>query len=58
LSILLPVLGLAASYYLDLPAGPASVALLAASVPVAAISNLGAVRDNGPGRPQPPPTER
>jgi ABC-type Mn2+/Zn2+ transport system permease subunit len=37
LGIVLPVLGLAASFYLDLPAGPTAVALLAASVPFAAI---------------------
>ena len=34
----LPCLGLAASFYLDLPAGPAAVALLAAGVPLAAIA--------------------
>jgi zinc transport system permease protein len=44
LSIGLPSLGLAVSFYLDLPAGPASVALLAASVPLAAIGNLAARR--------------
>jgi ABC-type Mn2+/Zn2+ transport system permease subunit len=38
LGILLPSLGLAASFYLDLPAGPAAVALLAAGVPIAAIA--------------------
>jgi ABC-type Mn2+/Zn2+ transport system permease subunit len=42
LSISLPSLGLAASFYLDLPAGPASVALLATGVPLAAIANLAA----------------
>jgi len=34
----LSCLGLAASFYLDLPAGPAAVALLAAGVPLAAIA--------------------
>jgi len=38
LSITIPSLALAASFYLDLPAGPASVALLALSVPVAAMT--------------------
>jgi manganese/iron transport system permease protein len=38
LGMLLPCLGLVASFYLDLPAGPAAVALLAASVPLAAIA--------------------
>ena len=36
LGAVLPCLGLAMSFYFDLPAGPASVALLAISVPVAA----------------------
>ncbi|HEY7449684.1 MAG TPA: metal ABC transporter permease [Vicinamibacterales bacterium] len=36
LGTLLACLGLAASYYFDLPAGPAGVALLAVSVPIAA----------------------
>ena len=36
LSIVLPSLALAASFHLDLPAGPTSVALLAISVPLAA----------------------
>ena len=36
--MVLPCLGLAASFYLDLPAGPAAVALLAAGVPLAAIA--------------------
>jgi ABC-type Mn2+/Zn2+ transport system permease subunit len=39
LSIVLPTLALAASFYLDLPAGPASVALLAIGVPLAALTN-------------------
>ena len=34
----LPCLGLAASFYLDLPAGSAAVALLAAGVPLVAIA--------------------
>jgi zinc transport system permease protein len=37
LGTVLAFFGLAASFYFDLPAGPATVALLAASVPVAAI---------------------
>jgi zinc transport system permease protein len=37
LSVLLPTFALAASFYLDLPAGPASVALLAIGVPLAAL---------------------
>ena len=40
LSIVLPSLALALSFYLDLPAGPASVALLAVSVPLAAMSRI------------------
>jgi zinc transport system permease protein len=39
LSVALPSLALAVSFYLDLPAGPASVALLALSVPLAAAMN-------------------
>jgi ABC-type Mn2+/Zn2+ transport system permease subunit len=39
LSVVLPSLALAASFYLDLPAGPASVALLAIGVPLAAMWN-------------------
>ena len=38
LGMVLPCLGLAASFYFDLPAGPAAVALLAAGVPIAAIA--------------------
>jgi ABC-type Mn2+/Zn2+ transport system permease subunit len=38
LSVGLPALALAASFYLDLPAGPAAVALLAIGVPLAAIT--------------------
>jgi ABC-type Mn2+/Zn2+ transport system permease subunit len=57
LSIALPCLALALSFYLDLPAGPASVALLAVSVPIAAMSTRAAARGNGPRRPQTPPTE-
>jgi zinc transport system permease protein len=37
--VVLPSLALAASFYLDLPAGPASVALLAIGVPLAALTN-------------------
>jgi zinc transport system permease protein len=37
LGAVLPCLGLAASFYFDLPAGPASVALLVISVPLAAV---------------------
>ena len=37
LGMVLPCLGLAASFYLDLPAGPAAVALLAAGVPLAVV---------------------
>lgn len=39
LGVVLPSLALAASFYLDLPAGPASVALLAIGVPLAALMN-------------------
>jgi zinc transport system permease protein len=39
LSVVLPSLALAVSFYLDLPAGPASVALLAIGVPLAALMN-------------------
>jgi ABC-type Mn2+/Zn2+ transport system permease subunit len=46
LSIVLPSLALALSFYLDLPAGPASVALLTVSVPLAALSNLVAASVN------------
>jgi ABC-type Mn2+/Zn2+ transport system permease subunit len=38
LGIALTCLGLAASFYLDLPPGPTAVALLALSVPAAAVS--------------------
>jgi ABC-type Mn2+/Zn2+ transport system permease subunit len=37
LSVTVPSLALACSFYMDLPAGPASVALLAISVPLAAM---------------------
>jgi ABC-type Mn2+/Zn2+ transport system permease subunit len=40
LSIGLPSLGLAASFYLDLPAGPTTVALLATGVLLAAVANF------------------
>jgi ABC-type Mn2+/Zn2+ transport system permease subunit len=39
LGVVLPSLALAASFYLDLPAGPASVALLAIVVPLAAMAS-------------------
>ena len=39
LGVTLPALALAVSFYLDLPAGPASVALLTIGVPVAAMMN-------------------
>jgi zinc transport system permease protein len=39
MSVGVPVLALAVSFYLDLPAGPTSVALLATCVPIAAITN-------------------
>jgi zinc transport system permease protein len=39
LGVTLPSLALAMSFYLDLPAGPVSVALLAAAVPIAAMTN-------------------
>lgn len=58
LSTVLPSAGLALSFYVDLPAGPASVALLAASVPLAAMSARAAARENGPRRPETPKTER
>jgi ABC-type Mn2+/Zn2+ transport system permease subunit len=51
LGIAVPVLGLAASFYLDLPAGPASVALLAASVPLAAVISRASAREGSPGGP-------
>jgi ABC-type Mn2+/Zn2+ transport system permease subunit len=41
LGMALPSLGLAASFYFDLPAGPAAVALLAAGVALAAIAGHG-----------------
>jgi ABC-type Mn2+/Zn2+ transport system permease subunit len=46
LSVVLPCTGLALSFYLDLPAGPASVALLAVSVPLAAMANRAVTRGN------------
>jgi ABC-type Mn2+/Zn2+ transport system permease subunit len=57
LSMVLPSLALALSFWLDLPAGPTSVALLAASVPLAAMINLAAERGNSR-RPQSLPTQR
>jgi ABC-type Mn2+/Zn2+ transport system permease subunit len=50
LSIALPSVGLALSFYLDLPAGPVSVALLAVSVPLAAMSNFALTRWKRPRR--------
>jgi ABC-type Mn2+/Zn2+ transport system permease subunit len=50
LSVALPSAGLALSFYLDLPAGPASVALLAASVPLAAMANRVLTRATSLGR--------
>jgi zinc transport system permease protein len=41
LSVTLPALALVVSFYLDLPAGPASVALLAMGVPIAAMAKRG-----------------
>lgn len=58
LSIVVPSAGLALSFYVDLPAGPASVALLAASVPLAAMSDLAAARRKGSPRAKTPTTER
>jgi zinc transport system permease protein len=51
LGVVVPSLGLVFSFYLDLPAGPASVALLAVSVPVAAMSKRAAPRGNWLHRP-------
>ena len=42
MSVGVPVLALAVSFYLDLPAGPTSVALLATCVPIAAMTNRAA----------------
>jgi ABC-type Mn2+/Zn2+ transport system permease subunit len=39
LSVSVPAIALAVSFYLDLPAGPTTAALLAACVPVAAMTN-------------------
>jgi hypothetical protein len=39
LSVVRPSLALAGSFYLDLPAGPASAALLAIGVPLAGVMN-------------------
>ena len=57
LSIVLPTIALALSYYLDLPAGPASVALLALSVPFAAMGNGAGGRGEVEHRPQTPPVQ-
>ena len=57
LSVVLPSGGLALSFYLDVPAGPASVALLALSVPLAAMSNRAATNGNRPRRQRTPPAE-
>ncbi|HEV2200125.1 MAG TPA: metal ABC transporter permease [Bryobacteraceae bacterium] len=46
LGVLLPCLGIAVSFYLDLPPGPAGVALLALCVPVASV--IGRWRDTAP----------
>lgn len=48
LGTVLPSLALAFSFYLDLPAGPASVALLAISVPLAAVTRALVARVNEP----------
>jgi iron/zinc/copper transport system permease protein len=55
--VALPSLALALSFYLDLPAGPASVALLAMGVPIAAMTNV-VVRGEGLRRPLTPPSGR
>jgi ABC-type Mn2+/Zn2+ transport system permease subunit len=46
LSVVVPLGGLALSFYLDLPAGPATVALLAVTVPLAAMGNRAATSGN------------
>ena len=46
LGIVVPSGALALSFYLDLPAGPASVALLAVCVPLAAMSNHAATNEH------------
>ena len=46
LGVVVPSIGLACSFYLDLPAGPASVALLALSVPFAAMNRVGGSPQN------------
>jgi zinc/manganese transport system permease protein len=51
LSVVLPSLALAASFYLDLPAGPAAVALLALGLPLAALTNGFGDGESGPRRP-------
>jgi zinc transport system permease protein len=56
LSMTLPSLALAVSFYLDLPAGAASVALLSIAVPLAAMVN-GVARNEGLRRSRTPPTE-
>jgi ABC-type Mn2+/Zn2+ transport system permease subunit len=56
LSMTLPSLALAGSFYLDLPAGAASVALLSLTVPLAALVN-GAARGEGLRRSRTSPTE-
>lgn len=50
LGAVLPCLALALSFYLDLPAGPAAVALLAVSVLLASVSRVGNGRTNPPSR--------
>jgi ABC-type Mn2+/Zn2+ transport system permease subunit len=58
LSIALPSLALAASFHLDLPAGPTSVALLAISVPLAAAAGNVFPDGHRPVRSQTSPSER
>jgi ABC-type Mn2+/Zn2+ transport system permease subunit len=57
LSVALPSLALAVSFYADLPVGPTSVALLVIGVPVAAMTNGLADRE-GLRRSPTPPTKR
>ena len=58
LSIALPSLALAASFHLDLPAGPTSVALLAISVPLAAAAGNVFPDGHRPVRSRTSPSER
>jgi ABC-type Mn2+/Zn2+ transport system permease subunit len=57
LGILLPSLGLILSFRFDLPAGPASVAVLAISVPLAAMINPAGARGNSLPLQHRPPTK-